>query len=580
MTAGTIALTNGSKNVTGTGTAFTTDTAAADFIIVTVGGTTYSLAVDSVTDDTNLKLVLDFDGPTDTGIAWTNVPYGAQMRLSQQMGNDMSRLMRFYLTDKSNWQKILSGPGDVTIKFPDGSEQSGPSWPALISAVENGLTLRGEIAAGVDLNTLGPDAIGVWFQSVEVNAVASLHYPEASKGGTLEVLPHRQGVMHRYTSQSGKVYLRTPSAQWNGTDGPWSAWGGQTKDLEDQLKVGYTNILIKQMKSGNFWVDVHPDAKIHRINDRVLIGGAADNDGKVTTPIDAQHKDWLELIRTPTTNNSQLVVLSTIGQGAILGGSRTSDFALDNSQGCIGLQGWAINDNTKNLQTAYGAYFEVRRDAGAGRTHGFELDVVNFGSAVSMQPYDMFQQGLTAGAWIASGGEIASTRASAAIAIMNNGSTWEKGIIFHSTSIDGTDGISGSGTAIEMAKGHTVRWMFGSGSLGAAINSSVSNDAASQSLQFTDVGTLFKNKNGRNMLQIAMNQTYVNGLNIVPGNPGTGPTIYADGADTNIDLRLSGKGSGAVDLQGLSIGANAGTVYGYATLKINGTSFKVQLFNV
>ncbi|AZS06263.1 putative tail fiber protein [Pantoea phage vB_PagS_MED16] len=223
MTAGTIALTNGSKNVTGTGTAFTTDTAAADFIIVTVGGTTYSLAVDSVTDDTHLKLVVEFDGPTQTGVAWTNVPYGAQMRLSQQMGNDMSRLMRFYLTDKSNWQKILTGPGEVTIKFPDGSEETGLSWPALIAAVGDAYQMKGEIAAGVDLNTLGPDSEGIWHQSVVVNATTALHYPEAA-GGTLEILPHRQGAMQRYTSQNGVSYIRTPGDQWNGTDGPWGPW--------------------------------------------------------------------------------------------------------------------------------------------------------------------------------------------------------------------------------------------------------------------------------------------------------------------------------------------------------------------
>lgn len=247
MSIGTISLTNGSASVTGTGTKFTTDTAAANFVIVVVGGTSYSLAVDKITSDTSLTLVTKYDGPTQSGLAWVDVPYGAQMRMTQELGNNIARLMNYYLKDKENWNGILTGPGDVTVTFPDGSQQTGPSWPELIAAVQEGLQIRGEIAAGVDLNTLGSEA-GIWFQAVAVNATASLHYPESNIGGTLEVIPHRQGMMQRYTSQSGKVYIRAPSGQWNGTDGPWSAWaqlgvseykssltGGQSRLVSDKL---------------------------------------------------------------------------------------------------------------------------------------------------------------------------------------------------------------------------------------------------------------------------------------------------------------------------------------------------------
>lgn len=341
-----------------------------------------------------------------------------------------------------------------------------------------------------------------------------------------------------------------------------------------------TTLELEQPKTTKFWPDVHPGARVHRINDRVFMGGAADNDGNVTTPITAQYKDWLELIRTPTTNNSQLVVLSTIGQGAILGGSRTSDFALTGSQGCIGVQGWGINDNTVNLQTAYGAYFEVRREVGAGRTHGFELDVVNYGSAVGIQPYDMFQQGLTVGGWFASGGEIASTRASAAIAIINNGASWDKGIVFHSTSIEGTNGITGSGVAIEFAKGHLMRWMFGSGSQGAAITASVSTSAAEQVMQFTDVGLIYQNKNAKKLFQVDISDVFVNGLQITPGPSGTGVSLAASGDDTNIDFRIAPKGTGLVDIRGTSVTATAGTQLGYFTIKVGGTTLKVPAYNV
>ena len=45
MSAGTLTLTNKSAAVTGSGTAFTTELAAGDFAVVTVGGIPYSLPV-------------------------------------------------------------------------------------------------------------------------------------------------------------------------------------------------------------------------------------------------------------------------------------------------------------------------------------------------------------------------------------------------------------------------------------------------------------------------------------------------------------------------------------------------------
>ncbi|MGQ4900312.1 phage tail protein, partial [Citrobacter freundii] len=48
MSAGTLTLTHNSAAVAGSGTAFTTEVAAGDFIVVTVGGVPYTLPVKSV----------------------------------------------------------------------------------------------------------------------------------------------------------------------------------------------------------------------------------------------------------------------------------------------------------------------------------------------------------------------------------------------------------------------------------------------------------------------------------------------------------------------------------------------------
>jgi hypothetical protein len=74
MSAGTITLTNGSAIVGGSGTSFATELAAGDFIVSTVGGVDYTLPVKSVESNTQLTLVSNFTGPTQSGAAWSAVP--------------------------------------------------------------------------------------------------------------------------------------------------------------------------------------------------------------------------------------------------------------------------------------------------------------------------------------------------------------------------------------------------------------------------------------------------------------------------------------------------------------------------
>ncbi|EML9832182.1 phage tail protein, partial [Citrobacter freundii] len=74
MSAGTLTLTNNSAAVSGSGTAFTTELAAGDFIVVTVGGIPYTLPVKTVNSNTSLTLVSNFTGPTQSGAAWSAVP--------------------------------------------------------------------------------------------------------------------------------------------------------------------------------------------------------------------------------------------------------------------------------------------------------------------------------------------------------------------------------------------------------------------------------------------------------------------------------------------------------------------------
>ena len=143
MSAGTLTLTNNSAAVAGSGTAFTTEVAAGDFIVVTVGGVPYTLPVKSVESGTALTLVSNFTGPTQSGAAWSVVPRVALNMVTAAMVVQNTEALRGLNYDKQNWQLIFSSSGDVTVKLPDGSSFTGPAWGGIASTL-SGLAKKGD----------------------------------------------------------------------------------------------------------------------------------------------------------------------------------------------------------------------------------------------------------------------------------------------------------------------------------------------------------------------------------------------------------------------------------------------------
>lgn len=111
-----------------TGTTFTTEIAAGDFIVVTVGGIPYTLPVKTVGSNTALTLVSKFTGPTQSGAAWSAVPRVAMNLVTAALVAQSTEALRGLNYDKQNWQSIFSGTGNVTVKLPDGSSFTGPAW--------------------------------------------------------------------------------------------------------------------------------------------------------------------------------------------------------------------------------------------------------------------------------------------------------------------------------------------------------------------------------------------------------------------------------------------------------------------
>ncbi|MCR5945074.1 phage tail protein [Salmonella enterica subsp. houtenae] len=137
MSAGTLTLTNSADAVTGSGTAFTTELAAGDFIVVTVGGIPYTLPIKSVESGTALTLVSNYPGPTQSGAAWSAVPRVALNMVTAALVAQSTEALRGLNYDKQNWQLIFSSSGDVTVKLPDGSSFTGPAWRGIAATLNN-----------------------------------------------------------------------------------------------------------------------------------------------------------------------------------------------------------------------------------------------------------------------------------------------------------------------------------------------------------------------------------------------------------------------------------------------------------
>lgn len=136
MSAGTLTLTNNSAAVGGSGTAFTTELAAGDFILVTVGGIPYTLPVKTVNSNTSLTLVSIFTGPTQSGSAWSAIPRVAMNLVTAALVAQSTEALRGLNYDKQNWQSIFSVSGNATIKLPDGSQFTGPAWKSILDYID------------------------------------------------------------------------------------------------------------------------------------------------------------------------------------------------------------------------------------------------------------------------------------------------------------------------------------------------------------------------------------------------------------------------------------------------------------
>lgn len=127
MAAGTLSVTNNSKAVVGAGTTFTAFK-AGDFLSLVVGQVPYTVAIASVESDTALTLVLPFDGPTATDLAWDGIKRDTMSLATMGVTVQAQKALRLMIADENNWRAIFGDAEEITVTLPNGQVMQGMSW--------------------------------------------------------------------------------------------------------------------------------------------------------------------------------------------------------------------------------------------------------------------------------------------------------------------------------------------------------------------------------------------------------------------------------------------------------------------
>ena len=209
----------------------------------------------------------------------------------------------------------------------------------------------------------------------------------------------------------------------------------------------------------------------------------------------------------------------------------------------IGVSGFAIgNKANRSIWALYGDIQFTQGNYG----FGMELAIKNLeGINRNSTPY-VFTTG-TYGIWFAAGGDPSyggapTNPSNTAIAIGANGSTWNKGIIFRADGITGTDGTTGTGTAIEMAKGHQLVWRTPTNYFGFTIRSDATNDTANMTLAAGNGYVGVYGYSGVSAVFQAVSSP-ANYLSFYNSAAASYPQIVAAGSDTNIGVFYRAKGT-------------------------------------
>lgn len=303
--------------------------------------------------------------------------------------------------------------------------------------------------------------------------------------------------------------------------------------------------------TGSFWHDNRPgDAKITRVRDRLLIGAAADLSGNIAPPTGAAVAQYSTNGASWMLRDGAVVSISPNGLSGVVGFSRTSDGASTgfsaSSRAAIGVAAAVIGNTT--TAPSWGMYSDVQLEADAA---GYGIEVAGKNKSINKTSYPYSLTTGVIGVWLAGGGDASyggspTNPSNAAIQIGKNASTWNVGIVFDAAGLTGTDGSTGTGIAIDMAKGHVINWRGPSNIQGALITSSVTTSGQDTRLTFANNQVALGGANGAAIVSAEHTASAVNYLRIRNATTGNRVSLLAGGTDTNIDLLIGGKGTASV----------------------------------
>lgn len=348
--------------------------------------------------------------------------------------------------------QAAAGTPTITLPNATGTLADGASAPLALSATTGNLTITG--AAGQVLAGASPAFTATPTLGVAGSTVGTLAFANATSG-TITVSPP--------TGALGAVTLTLPDA----TD---TLVGKATTDTLTGKTIGGNSVITNSNgtigSANSFWTS-SGSPRIQKVQDRLFVGAAAAvNTGNAPE----SPADWLQTLVAGTTQNAQFVSLNTLGLIGIIGGSRSSDWPAAGPSS-IGGAFYAENDNVANPGPAWAAYAEAHRESGVTGllTTALELDTMNNGSTVDITPSNFFPAGATTTLSLGSGASAGVNPVTAAIAILNNGTKFRKGIIFKDSALDTALGTGTAGVAIEMARNQSIRWLNSSDVMEAEI---------------------------------------------------------------------------------------------------------------
>ena len=345
---------------------------------------------------------------------------------------------------------------------------------------------------------------------------------------------------------------------------------------------------------GFVWSD--DGARVQRINDRLLGGAAVVNDAAKP----AVSIDWLTTLINWPVFNATAAITSAFGTIALTVGSQTVDLdpvAAGTTETTIGVAAFAIANNPGTFPddyfAAYGYYAEARVYPGTvSNAFGAELEAINLSGTAngSPTPYRELFTGSAQALRLGSGGGqgLSPDPAISALAIIDNGSTFNAGIVFSKGSLTGADGTTGFGTALAMGKGHLLSWYAvggGDGERTMFITSTVTDADYKVSIQAQDGGFLFIQPNDQTGFCVATAANVANSITVVPGASATAAAVQADGNGSNPNLAMRARSGGRFEW-GCTTQANAAAGSGgalpanadlFMQVTVNGTGYVVPL---